>query len=119
MEYVVGLASLVLIALVALPFLLLLAAPWILVAWIVWKTSRKWLSSRVRIAACTFPIALGTAPLFGAHASVFPAYIVMLTDPKSWLEALVSFLVAWVVLFAVGVRLAKHRTQRGPVQSNP
>jgi len=117
MDYIVGFAALVVIAVVSLPFLLLLGAPWILVAWIVW--SRKWPSGRRRVAASTLPVALGTAPFFGAHASVFPAYIVLAMDPKSWPLASVSFLATWGVLFAIGLLFSRNQTPSVPVQSNP
>ena len=118
MDYIAGLAALVLIAVVSLPFLLLLGAPWILVAWIVWRTSRKWPSGRRRVAASALPVALGTAPFFGAHGSVFPAYIVLAMDPKSLPLASVSFLATWGVLFAIGLCFLRSQTPSGPVQSN-
>jgi len=100
-----------------LPFHLIIGLPWFLVAWVAWRLSRS-LSRRARAALIAISIAGGLAPLYGFHASMMPAYAILIGDASFWLMALVSFAITWLVIFVSVFWLTKPRTNDRPVQSN-
>lgn len=100
------------------PFHLIVGLPWFLVAWAAWRFSRS-RSRRPWAALVAIPIAGGLAPLYGFHASMLPAYAILITEHSYWPLALISFAITWVVVFGVLLWLTRPRITNGPVQSNP
>ncbi len=100
-----------------LPFHLLVGLPWFLVAWVAWRFSRS-LARCPRASVVALPIAGGLAPAYGFHASMMPAYAVLIAEHSYWLAALVSFALTWTLVFGTILLLTRSRRTNGPVQSN-
>ena len=101
-----------------LPFHLIIGLPWFIVAWVAWRFSRS-LPRGARTSVVAIPIAAGLAPAYGFHASMMPAYAIVITEHSYWLAALISFALTWALLFGALLWLTRPRTNNGQVQSNP
>lgn len=117
MDSLETLAVYVLATVLQLPFHLLIGLPWFLVAWVAWRFSRS-LARGPRAAVVAIPIAGGLAPAYGFHASMMPAYAVLITEHSYWAAALLSFAVTWALVFGTILVLTRPRGINGPAQSN-
>jgi hypothetical protein len=100
-----------------LPFHLLIGLPWFLVAWAAWRFSRPF-ARRPRASLVAIPIAGGLAPAYGFHASMMPAYAILISERSYWLAAFVSFALTWALVFSVLLWLTRSREKNGGAQSN-
>jgi len=100
-----------------LPFHLILGLPWFLLAWVAWRFSRT-LSRGPRACLVAIAIAGGLAPAYGFHASMMPAYAILITEHSYWLAALISFAITWALVFCVLLWLTRPRENNGTVHSN-
>jgi len=100
-----------------LPFHLFIGLPWFLVAWGAWRLTRS-LARGPRASFVAVPIAGGLAPAYGFHASMMPAYAVLITEHSYWLAALISFALTWGLVFGTLLWLTRSVRSNAPVQSN-
>ena len=100
---------------VQLPFLLLEGAPFLLVAALVWFGLRRKATPSARYLIASAIASIGVAPVLGAHGSMMTAVLLLAFGPVTAAVAIVSMLVFWFALLAVGfafgwVRVSKNGT---------
>jgi len=84
-----------------LPFHIALALPWLLTSWGLAVILKRRVSHRVRLTAVSGVIAMGLAPVYGAHMSMVPAYLLIFTGSPEPLMLALSFFVTWGVVLLV------------------
>lgn len=95
-----------------LPWHLLLASPWLLVAWLTWRFVHVPRNRSERLAVVALLLALGLAPIYGFHASMMPAYVLVATGTISWVLGLISLALTWLAFFAIALASTKLKTRR-------
>jgi hypothetical protein len=106
------LVAYILATVLQLPWHVLLASPWLLAAWLTWRFLRVPRSMTGRVAVFTLLLALGLAPIYGFHASMMPAYILVASSTVHWSLGLLSLALTWVVFFATAFVTTKVRARR-------
>jgi hypothetical protein len=101
-----------------LPFHLTFGSPWFVAAWLVWRLTRTFRRTP-RAAIVAMLIGTGLAPVYGFHASMFPAYIVLISEQAFSAAAALSIAITCILVFAIVLWLTRPNTNALPVQSNP
>jgi hypothetical protein len=97
--------------LLQLPFHILFSLPWLLLVMVIAFGLRKTFKLNLRIAIITGVAALGIAPIYGAHLSMAPMYIIIFSGYINPVYAIISFLITWIILFSLSFLIIKIRDQ--------
>jgi hypothetical protein len=101
-----------------LPFHLIFGLPWFLAAWVAWRLTSSFRRTP-RAAIIAILIGTGLATVYGFHASMFPAYIVLISEQAFSSASALSIAITCILVFAIVLWLTKPNSNAVPVQSNP
>ena len=101
MDYIEGVLGMMFATLLQLPFQLILGAPFVIPGVLFLRFSRRWLLIP-RIFLSSAVIAVGITPIFGFHASVLPAYLIVFSKAHPPSAAQVTFApISYLCTFSV------------------
>ncbi len=92
---------------VQLPFHILLASPFLVAAAVAAFFTRRRIPFLARLALISGIVALGLAPVYGAHRSMIPVYTLVISGDASIVSTAASFICTWGLALLVGYLVAK------------
>jgi len=95
-----------------LPFHIALALPWLLASWGLAVILRRRVSQRVRLISVSGVISMGLAPVYGAHMSMVPAYLLIFSGSPEPLMVALSFFATWGVVLLVALAASGRAGQK-------
>jgi hypothetical protein len=101
MYYIEGVLGMMFATLLQLPFQLILGAPFVIPGVLFLRLLRRW-RLMPRIALASAVIAAGIAPIYGFHASMLPAYLIVFSKSHPPSAAQMTFApISYFCTFAV------------------